>query len=159
MQVDWLLCVSSCTRTCERVCACVHIAVGRYACSWGSTALESGKTQIHIHTHRDTPLSQAEEVCSGHSSPKCFSHGYQTGLGVVGWGALNLGPASAPHLLCLQRHHFGLGSRKWGRGTSLEEADLTVAHLILSLPAPKILGHIMIGDPFGRQTRVPFFCF
>lgn len=54
----WIGCcvLSSCTHICERVCACVHIAVGMYACSWGSTALDSAETEIHIHTHRDTPL-------------------------------------------------------------------------------------------------------
>lgn len=101
----------------ECVCSCVPIAVGMFACSGGSTALDFAETEIprpHSDPRPQKYSSWAEEACSGHCSPTCFSHGRRPGRGVVGWGGLNPGPASAPHLLCLQKATVvSLGSRKW----------------------------------------------
>lgn len=126
--------------------ACVHLQAGN------STALDSAGTKIPSphsdpHTQRYCPLLMAEGAGSGHSHPKCFSHGHQAGCGVVGQRALSPSLVSAPHLLCLQKAtHCGLESRKWGTGVGPEGADLTMALLSLSLPK----------GPWTHDSQGPF---
>lgn len=49
------------TRTCQSVCACVHIAVGMFTLSWGRQHSpgpcrdRDPQAPIQTHTHRNTP--------------------------------------------------------------------------------------------------------
>lgn len=72
--------------TCESVHACIHVAISRCLQARGSMpwTLQEQRSpdSIHTHTHRGTALfSWAEEACSEHSSPKCYSMGIRLAIG------------------------------------------------------------------------------
>lgn len=133
-------------------CVCVPVFTLLWAClPAGGTAQpwtlqrQRSPDPTQTHTHKNIPHGLRRHVQD--TAPQNVSTmDLRFAVVLVGWGDFNPGlPASAPHLLCLQAIFSAWEAGNRGRGSSLEEADLTLAYSKLSLA--EVLGHTVIGDP------------